>query len=789
MRTRRAGCIATLCLSLLSLSAACLMPTADAAYQAQIRRTEGGIPHIEARDLASLGFGTLYAMAEDNHCILAEQYLTFGAERSRALGAGQDNRESDFFYQFLIDRGDAAEPLPPELEALFEGAAAGYNHFLRTTAGSDRRDPRCGDAEWLRFAQAIDLKRVSRVDYALAYMRPLLVAAAPPASSLPVSPPALSTPGTPRIGATSADEIRMASLVEAYLEVPKQGGSNAVAIGRDASLGGSGLLLANPHMPWNEPFQRFYPMHQTIPGELDVLGANLIGRPRVGFGHTANVAWTSTVSSAKRLSFYRLELDPTDPTAYWFDGESIPMQRHVVTISVRNLSGEIEQATHTFYETHFGALLVESPFFAWTSESAFAVRLLDAGWRGETSVLDQFAAQSVRQLKAIHDRDQFLPVNLIAADRTGEVLYADPGPIPNLPDERVAACSVLHGAALDGSRSECQWRNSAEAVAPGIFAPAELPALFREDFVTNSNDSYWLANPASPLEGLARTLGTERTPRTLRTRSGLVMLQREIEQSGGVSLDALRTLALSNENHAGQLIRDDVVAFCRETPEVTLEEGVVVRLAAACRVLAEWDLHANLDSRGAILFRQLLAAANAGEYTRELPAPFVPAVAFDLTDPVGTPRGLGRSAKPVVLENLARAVVAMEQAGIPLDTALGDLQTVTRNGERIPLHGGPEFEGIFNKIESDFRGAVGYSEVDRWSSSWILAVEFGPEGPRTFGILTYSLSANPSSPHFADQTRMFSKKDWVSLPFRAEDVEAAAQRSYRVRSELDPAGR
>jgi hypothetical protein len=42
------------------------------------------------------------------------------------------------------------------------------------------------------------------------------------------------------------------------------------------------------------------------------------------------------------------------------------------------------------------------------------------------------------------------------------------------------------------------------------------------------------------------------------------------------------------------------------------------------------------------------------------------------------------------------------------------------------------------------------------------------------GILTYSLSPDPDSPHFADQTLLFSQKRWVDLPFSAEDVEAAA---------------
>ncbi|MBW2268649.1 MAG: penicillin acylase family protein [Deltaproteobacteria bacterium] len=759
-------------LAALSLSCSTPLRSAD-EYRARIRRTQGGIPHILADDLGSLGFGTLYAMAEDNVCILADQYLSFGAQRSRALGPEAGNLESDFFYQLLIDRGQGAEPLPRELEQLFRGAAAGYNDFLRESGTAKLSDARCRGASWIREVTPVDVKRVSRADYALAYMLPIVVAAAPPAAVSSELPPA------------RVDPRRFAAAVESYLEVPKRGGSNGIAIGRDASATGSGMLLANPHMPWNEPFQRFYPMHQTVPGKLDALGATLIGRPRVGFGHTADVAWTSTVSTAKRVAFYQLELVPGDPTSYRFDGAARPMRRETVTVEVRNAEGEIEERSHTFYSTHFGALLVANEHFAWTHEHAVAVRMPDAGWRGELSALAQLQAKSVRELKAIHDRHQFLTVNLIAADRGGEVLYGDLGPVPHISDEQAAACAVMHGAAYDGSRSECQWGSDPDAAAPGIFGPARLPFLFRSDFVTNSNDSYWLANPAQPLTGFAQILGSEKRPRTLRTRSGLQMLLGHLQGRAGengskLSLEDLQRLALANENFAGQLIRDDVVALCRAHPRAELEDGTAVSLAAACEVLAGWDLHANLDSRGAHLFRQFLAEAHQQQFSRTLPASFVPAVPFDAADPVATPRGLDTASQRAVLTSLANAVHRLEEADIALDARLGKLQGVTRNGEWIPLHGGPEIEGLFNKIEARFQGAAGYPDVTRWSSSWILAVEFTESGPRARGILTYSLSANPDSPHYADQTRMFSRKEWLDLPFHEADVEAAALHDYRV---------
>ena len=79
---------------------------------------------------------------------------------------------------------------------------------------------------------------------------------------------------------------------------------------------------------------------------------------------------------------------------------------------------------------------------------------------------------------------------------------------------------------LDGSRSACDWGTDPDALAPGIFGPSKMPSLIRADYVTNSNDSYWLSNPKQPLEGFARIIGDERTERSLRTRIGLLIWPR-----------------------------------------------------------------------------------------------------------------------------------------------------------------------------------------------------------------------------------------------------------------------
>src|SRR3546814_8542489 len=92
-------------------------------------------------------------------------------------------------------------------------------------------------------------------------------------------------------------------------------GSNAVALGKTATANGRGLLLGNPHYPWHG-ILRFYQMHLTIPGKMDVMGVSLPGVSAVAIGFTKDFAWSHTVNHSVTFTLYKLALDPAEPTRY-----------------------------------------------------------------------------------------------------------------------------------------------------------------------------------------------------------------------------------------------------------------------------------------------------------------------------------------------------------------------------------------------------------------------------------------------------------------------------------------
>jgi acyl-homoserine-lactone acylase len=758
---------------------AALLPAPAVAQEATIRRTAHGVPHIEAKDYAGLGYGYGYALAEDNLCTIAEQYVTVRGERSRFFGPdatyswranGSTNRnlESDFVFTRIIDarvvEGLLAKPPPngprPEIRAGVRGYVAGYNRYLRETGVANLPDPTCRGAAWVRPIEEMDV-------YRRFYQLALLASSGVALDGIGGAQP--PTPGAP------APPLPVAADFDALAgQLPLGGiGSNALGLGSDKTSTGKGMLLGNPHFPWDGA-ERFYQAHLTIPGKIDVSGGSLFGVPLVLIGHTRGLAWSHTVSTAFRFTPFELTLVPGSPTTYLVDGRPQQMTAQQVTVQARTPSGGLEPRTRTLYSTRYGPVftsLLGLPLFPWTPAKAWALGDANAAnFRYLNHFFETNLAQSTREYDAVLRRNQGIPwVNSIGADARGEAYYADISVVPHVTDEQAQTCNTALGAAtfqalrlpiLDGSRSACDWGRDADAIQPGTFGPSHMPSMFRRDFTSNMNDSYWLTNPKQPLTGFDRIIGDEDTARSLRTRLGLIMVQ-----GGLFSLRKLQDTVFNDRQYAGELWRDEAVAMCRQ-----------MALGEPCDVLAKWDLHDNLDSRGALLFRRfaerVLALPDGGFSTP-----------YSSADPVNTPRGL-QTSSPAVRKALTDAIAELQGLGIPLNARLGDVQAEQRGGERIPIHGGPGEAGLFNAINvqaADLTSAKGYETVPH-GSSFVQAVSFVdgpcPVVPRT--ILTYSQSTNPRSPFFADQTRMFSRKAWNPVPFCRADVLAQTVSTTRL---------
>lgn len=760
---------------------------------AKIRRSDYGIVHVEATDYKSLGFGYAYAFAQDNLCAIADSYVTVNGERSKYFGADasweftgngtvNNNLNSDFFFKLLIAEGRVerllaeAPPLGPrpEVREMVSGYVQGYNRFLRDVGVENLPDASCRGAEWVREISELD---VYRRFYQLALLGSSAVAIDGIGSAQPPGPETISS-------APLGAEAVAAQLGARWKGV--QIGSNAIALGSEATANGRGMLLGNPHFPWDGT-ERFYQTHLTIPGELDVTGGSLFGVPLVLIGYNSDLAWSHTVSSAWRFTPYRLTLVPGQPTSYLVDGQPEEMTAWPLTVESRQGDGSVSNVERTLYSSRWGPIfnnLLGLPLFPWLPTEAYALADANAAnFRYVNHFWETNRAGSTRELLEILERNQGIPwVNTIAADSAGEAFYADISVTPNVSDEMMISCAAPLGVAtgpllglpvLDGARSDCAWLVDEDAVQPGTIGPARMPHLFRRDYVTNSNDSYWLSSPLEPLEGFARIIGDERTERRMRTRLGLVMVEQRLAGSDGGEGDKftrqqLQELLFNDRQHAAELWLDDLLTGCAVMP-VAIGSGGPVQTAEACAALAAWDRTDKLDSPGAVLFRRFaenlyLTAIPSGTAASQLDFPDVWTTPFDANDPVHTPSGLN-VLNPHVNFALGSAIADLQAAGMAVDESLRSAATEGRGEERIPMHGGPGTMGVFNAMSNDWVAGEGFTDVVH-GASFIQVVSFDDDDcPDARTILTYSQSTDPGSPHFADQTRLYSESGWVDAQF------------------------
>jgi len=765
--------------------------TGHGRYEADIRWTTHGVAHIRAADWGSLGFGQGWACARDHLPTLADQIVKVRSERAMFHGPGRDdaNIASDFGYLALgvAARAEALrDAQPDDARALISGYVAGYNAQLEETRAAGTLPTWCADAPWIRPISELDFYAYIGDVGLLASGRNLaglLGRAEAPGPDGPVEASPLSALG----GADVGDVF---------------GASNGWAFGRDATASGHGIVMANPHFPWGGE-ARFWECHLTIPGVLDVYGASLVGTPGVQIGFNADVAWAHTVSRGARFTLNRLDLVPGRPTSYRYGDEERAMDSTTHRVTVLAANGGTANVERTLWTSHHGPM-VNLPLLGWGTEIGFTLRDTNTD---NVDLVAQFlgmnVARSLDDFQQVFATVKGLPwVNTLAADRTGRAWYTDASPTPNLTRDaqdrfvaRVATdpvAALLYDARvtlLDGSDPGDEWQDHPDARSPGLIPPAELPQLERSDYVANANDSHWLTHPDEPLEGYSALHGFERSAPTLRTRQNHLVAG-AVAATGQATVDSVLAALLDNASLSADLLLDDVVARARAAG--TLED---VDLAAAADVLARWDRRAELDSRGAALWREFMASF---EPAAQQSAGVLFSEGFDPDDPVATPRGLAPAPADgldLVILGLFAAIRALETAGVAIDAPLGEVQWAQRGEHRVPVHGGGEGEGLCNILAPV--GALASSSIEptppplepipgrtartglavggyrcTYGTSFLMAVELTDDGPAGQGLLAYGQSGDPTSPHHVDGTVAYSTKSLRPLLFTDADIEA-----------------
>lgn len=773
-------------------------------YSAEIRRTSLGVPHIKAASWGDVGYGYGFAQAEDNLCTMADAFLTYRGERSLYLGADglpqaastlemAANLDSDFFHKHVLTTARLSAMMyaqTADMRDLVAGFAAGYNRYLRQLkAGSNTAHSACRYASWLRPVKPEDVyRRMLAANLAGGYSNFVNVIA----SAQPPQPgAALKNSLTP--GTLSPDQIKLPKMQVGG----KNGiGSNMIAYGSASTENGSPLLFGNPHWYWRGA-DRFYQAQLTIPGKLNVSGASFLGMPMILIGFNDNVAWSHTVSAARRFGFFELTLAADDATSYLRDGKKVKMTAVPITVAVKQADGRIGQVKRTLYRSEFGPIAnlgLLNPALAWNANTAFAIRDINAdNYRSVRNWLRWNTAQSLDEFIRIQKEELAIPwVNTTAVARgSSRAWYADIGAVPNVTPQQQADCTTpigqMIGAVLprvpffDGARSSCDWKTDADSVQKGALGVSKLPSLLRSDYVANMNDSYWSTNPKALLTGFPDILGDAgNLSLALRTRLGHTMAQGRLDGNDGypgnkASVEILKQMVLNSRVLSAELFKAQALPLICVNPAISItgdpETGesfpaLSVDLRAACSALRAWDNTGNPGARGAHVWDEFWRRAAL------LPESALYRVQFDASDPIHTPRELNSAASLDLQLAFGAAVRRVQQSGFSMTATRAETLFVTRNYRKIGLYGGCDASGYFTIACSENRLDQGGYSMDNNPSgnTYMQLVSFPAGAVQAHTFLSYSLSDDPASSRYSNYTERYAGKNWLKLPFSETDI-------------------
>lgn len=697
--------------------------TKDREYRAEIIRDEWGVPKIYGKTDADVAFGVAIAQSEDDFFTM-QDVVAMSRGRYGAI-AGQDGATFDYVYHLLDARGTAERhypSLPEDTRALFEGFAAGLNHY----AEAHPEEVKLGN-----------LFPVNGMDVAAGFalrqpfffglgnvIGPLVAGDELPSEFGP------DIPGFPREPSPYA---KKASDTAGKRHHPLPWGDDAMLLGSNAfavspdKSGGTTALVVNSHQPLRGGVA-WYEMTVESEEGWHFTGANFPGSPFPFVGHNRNLGWTNTVNRPDMADIYQLEMSD-DGTQYRLDGEWRDLERMTVTLPVKLGPITLPIRREVLRSEHGPVIENGKGFFAVRYGGIDQIDQLDAYYRiNKATTFEEWEAQIARM--AIPS------TNFIYADEGGNIAYIYNAAIPDRPtaDEVEADWRSV----LDGSRSDLIWQ--------GSVGYDEIPKVVNPSsgWVYNSNNEPFTAAGATddldPAD-FAPELGVElkqtnRSWRAYKLLSEANLLDRE-------NLERIK--------YDTGYERQGYIAMLFDDLEALEAEG---ELAEARDLILSWDFFADGEGPADALAYLLIRDFMAAEYTN--------------------------GAWPDVEEKLAAAADHLRTHFGRLDPPMGELVRLRQGDVDLPLDGGSDTLRAATSWEVHEDGRLSLIHGDSFIQ-WVEWVEGEPVSSRSvqpFG----SAITRPDSPHYTDQMEMFVNHEMKPVYFWREEVLANVQRRYVVES-------
>ncbi len=499
-------------------------------------------------------------------------------------------------------------------------------------------------------------------------------------------------------------------------------GSNFLAVSPSRSADQATRVCINTHQPWTGPVS-WYEAH-LVTDKNNVYGGLFPGSPVILSGHNENITWGHTVNQPDLVDIFELEINPNNKNQYKVDGKWLELEQRVAPIEVKLIKDYRLTVKRELLYSIFGpSMRVGEKVYAIRYGGMDQFRQLEQWWRmGRAKNLGEFKeAMRVQALSMF---------NTGYADKEGNIFYVYNGLIPK------RALGHDWSGTLEGNRRDLIWD---EYIPFDDLPQVENPAA---GFLQNCNSNPFQTtlgdgNPDEekfdPSCGIEKEM-TNRARRALELFGGDKEITRE--EFFAYKYDKSYAAKSNFRKVIGNFI--DTVKLADAELQEELE------------LIRDWDGSFDKANRSAALVLMTFR-------------PRSNAVKLKFN-------------QDKFLENLRETSKALRKNFGRVDVEWGKVNRLVRGVESFPLGGASDtLRAIYGEPQKD--GTLSAKAGD----CFIQFVEWDKNGKlQSWAIHQFgSATVDSKSPHYSDQSPLFSEEKERRTWFKREEVLANAKRVYK----------
>lgn len=518
-------------------------------------------------------------------------------------------------------------------------------------------------------------------------------------------------------------------------------GSNEWSVAPARSADKCAILLTDPHLAW-EGMSIFYEA-RVHGGKLHMNGFFMVGSPLLGFGHSEYVGWAPTTGGPDTSDVFTVKVDLTNKLApkYELNGEWKTATPRMMTVNVKGQ----DPVTKPTADTELGPMVD-------LDEAAGVAYIGASPYFGPSRLFEQtykmLFARNAREFYDVIAMNEFMEQNLMYADREGNIGYLRAGKTPIRPDG-------FDWNAPVPATPESMWK--------GMHPIADLVQILNPEqgYMQNCNIS-----PANMM--LDSPMTPDKYP------SYIYNVSWDVTNPRGKRITALLSADESVTREEAMAYAQDVYDILAQPWQAALKGAVDAAgaeymkdeaFAKVVNNILAWDGQFLPENTATPIYKNWRMACSGK---------------VDVTA-IAEGTALAPEQQTALLDILKGSIAEFQTQYGSVDVPWGEIYRVGRGDKWFGAPGadfggstdGPNMtETLFDVRSKEDPAAPGKYFANNGSMATMLMF-FRPDGIESLTCTPWGQSADPESPHYADQAeQLYSKRQLKPTWFKKDELMA-----------------